>query len=666
MNASSIRQVSILCIVFFLVFGMLKTHPVFGSDKISAENKKELEALDAMLKHYNSVLLPDTKSTGMFDALVMNEGRLKSLYRLLRRMRAPQAEIVDYWAGRMLDLTFAGKIVETLKQSLVFARDATELEQTGDVYREVYDADQTVRYHTGYTADEKTDLIRRLNVPGRLRELKRVIINILEDMGYLNRDVNPEWAPVYGFLRGDLAGMVHLASNKRTESLEFSHSSADAYYWEWTDEKPTLVDKAYEELKRLKLERESAHVTLVFADFKPDLPVEFLESNMSLNAYLDAIIAYDEEVIWLFNLREVKEDHSLQQDLNSLFRIRESVRRRKALLTGGRRLFAGSLLLEIAEMSVRGDRFARSDNLNYQAILYASIALRLNSSNESASQIIARCSERLRELDPQKLTAVEFIRHGFSYAVTGDYDNALEILEKGALAHPNDDHLLEWYVVVSYATDGLESAVSIWRQKHPERGLGKWGGNRIRPDVAYLAYLGLWDFAEDAESKNMLYALIKHYSLAHRAVAVFKDIDHKWMKKQQEILRDKIFAIYKKLPLKPEPPDQARRYSAEAQQYLEQREWKLAEGKYMQALEQAPWWPEAHYNLALVTVVNWGPSPLAVQEMELYLELEPNGTHVRNARKKSKRWKGLIQQAVNSGGAFIEGLPFLITPDVAK
>jgi hypothetical protein len=39
----------------------------------------------------------------------------------------------------------------------------------------------------------------------------------------------------------------------------------------------------------------------------------------------------------------------------------------------------------------------------------------------------------------------------------------------GNLTYPDDGLLLEWYVVVSYVTDGLGSAESIWRQNHHVR-----------------------------------------------------------------------------------------------------------------------------------------------------------------------------------------------------
>lgn len=629
----------------------------------------ELEVLEEMLEYYNGVFRYEaTGSTGRSESVLMNLGRLESLYSLLDRMRKPEAELVGYCAGRMLDLNFATQIVETLKQIPTLSREATELQKAGDEYRKVTDTAKTVRYHRAFDGEKRKELLRKLDVPGRLRTLKRIIINILDEIGYLNPDpdVNPEWARVYRFLQDDLVSMVQVASDNRTEDFDLLSGMRESYWDNLVKDKsvPALVKKTYEALKWLREARMDALVTLVSNEIIPDLPVEFLENNLSLNAYLDFVIAYDKGVIRLYNLfEEVKQDSVPPEDLSGIFLIRESLHRRMDLLKGGRRLFTVTQLLGIAEMCVSGDNYERSANSINQAILYASMVLRLDPANESASQIIERCSEKLRDLDPHKLTVEEFIRQGFNYAVAGDYDSALRILTKGTLVYPSDNNLQEWHVVVSYATDGLESAVSIWRQKHPDRGPDGWRGGAISSNVAYLAYKGLYDFAERAENKKMLYASFKHYSLAHRAAAELKDYDDTWMKEEQRILGNKIFAIYKQLPLKPEPSEQARRYAEEAQQHIEQGMWQLAEGRFRQALEEAPWWPEGHYNFALVTGAIYWPSPLAVQEMELYLGLAPNGTHVRNARKKLKTWNDAIQKAVNRGAQVSEGLPFLITPN---
>jgi len=632
--------------------------------------EEELEVLEEMLEYYNfgAFAREATGSTGRSESQLMNLGRLESLYILLDYMRKPEAELVDYCAGRMLDLNFATQIVETLKEIPTLSRETTELQKAGDEYRKVTDTAETVRYHRAFDGEKRKELLRKLDVPGRLRTLKRIMINMLDEIGYLNPDpdVNPEWAQVYEFLQEDLASMVQSASIRRKEDSELLTSMRDVLANSVVEDMSvsTPVRESYEELKRLRTEREDALVDLVSAGLIPGLPVEFLENNMFLNAYMDSIIAYDKEEIRLFNmLKEVEKDSELLDTSACLFIIKKTLHQRVDLLKGDRRLFAATQLLGIAEMCVSGDNYARSANSINQAILYASMALRLDPANESASQIIERCSERLRELDPHKLTAEEFIRQGFNYAVSGDYDSALRILTKGSLVYPNNNNLLEWHVVVSYVTDGLDSAVSIWRQKHPERGPDGWRGGAIRPNVAYLAYKGLYDFAERAESEKMLYASFKHYSLAYRAAAGLKDYDYTWMKEEQQLLRDKIFTIYKQLPLRPEPSDQAKYYAEEAQQYIEQGMWQLAEGRFRQALEKAPWWPEGYYNLALVTGAIYWPSPLAVQEMELYLDLAPNGTYVRNAKNKLKAWNGAIRKAVNRGAQVSEGLPFLITPD---
>jgi len=650
-----------------VVFAVLTGLWLVAGTVHGTESPDEIKALDAMLKHYDLELPRSSKRVGLIEEYMLLVANIRSVDTVLDQIRQPQAEIVRYWAMHMLDEEFAGEIKDILEKAQIDSEKIRGLSSNASMYQLMSQDANAIRYHTDFTSAQKTELMRRADVPGRLNKVQKSIIEILKEIGYLNPHINRKWKPVYSFLKADLTILVDAAFKVRESQLDMFSAMKDAM-WGTVDKgnaDPQELEEAYRELKRLHAKKASAFLAFVANGLRPDLPIEALENDVLLNAHLDAVITYDQKVIQVFNLKTIKEKRGAQIILDGIFHVRRSIRRRLILLRKGRRLFTGSILTEIAEMSISGDRFTRSDAYIYQTLRYASMAVRFNPLNKTASQIVARAYKRLKELDPLTLTAVEFLRKGHSYALTGDHDKALETLAAGHLAYPDDEPLLQWYVVVSYVTNGMKSAEAIWRQKHAEAKKDSWFRNHTGAEVAYMVYQGLFDLAELAQKQSMLYATLKHYTLAYGAAAELKHYGYAaWAREEQEQLSGRSIELYKQLPLKPKPSDPARHYAAEAQDHLKRQEWQLAEEKYKQALEQAPWWPDGHYNLALIYGALYWPSPLAVREMELYLELAPNGAHIQEAREKLQVWNRTIREAVDRGAQVSDDLPMLIVPDV--
>jgi len=88
---------------------------------------------------------------------------------------------------------------------------------------------------------------------------------------------------------------------------------------------------------------------------------------------------------------------------------------------------------------------------------------------------------------------------------------------------------------------------------------------------------------------------------------------------------------YRDMPVKPALPEEARKFKVQAAV------------RYFDALKIAPWWPEGHFNRALL-LGEAGNYEKAVVEMRKYLMLVPEAPDARAAQDKIYGW-----------GAFPEG-----------
>lgn len=96
---------------------------------------------------------------------------------------------------------------------------------------------------------------------------------------------------------------------------------------------------------------------------------------------------------------------------------------------------------------------------------------------------------------------------------------------------------------------------------------------------------------------------------------------------------------YRSLPAKPELPESARRYKVQAEAAVAEKRYDDAMGLFSSALELAPWWPEGHFNEAMLWA-DRGAYGLAVDEMKKYLALVPEAADARAAQDKIYVWEG--------------------------
>ena len=95
------------------------------------------------------------------------------------------------------------------------------------------------------------------------------------------------------------------------------------------------------------------------------------------------------------------------------------------------------------------------------------------------------------------------------------------------------------------------------------------------------------------------------------------------------------------------PTEDARRHVAEANIYLEQRDYTNAITAYRNVIKTNPWWGVVYYNLAHVYATNQQHGK-AIRTMKHYLMLQPHSTRSRKAKDAIYKWETLKEQSHKS------------------
>lgn len=97
-------------------------------------------------------------------------------------------------------------------------------------------------------------------------------------------------------------------------------------------------------------------------------------------------------------------------------------------------------------------------------------------------------------------------------------------------------------------------------------------------------------------------------------------------------------------PSKPVLPEEARKLKVQAEGAVREKKFKEAADLYAEALNATPWWPEGHFNRALV-LGETGDYVMAMREMKHYLQLAPDAPNARAAQDKIYDWERLESKA---------------------
>lgn len=152
--------------------------------------------------------------------------------------------------------------------------------------------------------------------------------------------------------------------------------------------------------------------------------------------------------------------------------------------------------------------------------------------------------------------------------------------------------------------------------------------------------------ADSAQRNNDAARAFKAYS---RAYALMTEKDQGAAQ-----VKERLIALYSKLPEKPALPEACRRLRVQAEAKIKEPNYGAAMKLLEKLLEIAPWWPEGHYNVALLSVqlkpvkaenliitVPLQPKnyQYAIEHMKTYLMLEPGSGNARTAQDKIYEWE---------------------------
>ena len=141
------------------------------------------------------------------------------------------------------------------------------------------------------------------------------------------------------------------------------------------------------------------------------------------------------------------------------------------------------------------------------------------------------------------------------------------------------------------------------------------------------------DFGRRADAERFWDAL---YVLKHNATG---DLPAPAESAADTAAFDKAVTFYRNRSVKPDLPENARRFKVQAEAAVREKRYDDAIHLYAKGLAVAPWWPEGHYNRALL-LGEAGRKPEAVREMKKYLQLEPSAPDARAAQDKIYEWGG--------------------------
>lgn len=105
---------------------------------------------------------------------------------------------------------------------------------------------------------------------------------------------------------------------------------------------------------------------------------------------------------------------------------------------------------------------------------------------------------------------------------------------------------------------------------------------------------------------------------------------------------EKEATAYRALAVKPSLPEQARKSKVQAEFAFEEKRFEDAVGLYEKALKVAPWWPDGHFNRALILAELYRYEE-AVREMKRYLRLSPDAADARAAQDKIYQWESKLE-----------------------
>ena len=106
---------------------------------------------------------------------------------------------------------------------------------------------------------------------------------------------------------------------------------------------------------------------------------------------------------------------------------------------------------------------------------------------------------------------------------------------------------------------------------------------------------------------------------------------------------NEVVANYLAANPKPSLPEEARKFKVQAEFAVQEKQFDRAVELYGKALEIAPWWPQGHFNRAII-LGELKKYRKAMLEMKRYLQLAPDASDARAAQDKVYQWESAAGQ----------------------
>jgi tetratricopeptide (TPR) repeat protein len=292
--------------------------------------------------------------------------------------------------------------------------------------------------------------------------------------------------------------------------------------------------------------------------------------------------------------------------------------------------------------------------LTDQALADYDEALKLGFSNSTiylnrgmALKDKARYTEALRDFDQalemDPTAKIIFAYQGDSLFALGQYQKAAQDYEQYLASYPKDEIHIALQGLAYYKLGQMDMArVDAGKVAELDPRLAAvFSGDRL---------LGVFDLEKRREVvKNSLAAELRAeaagrwseaFEASERAFSHMMGYTKEDQAAQQKIV-ESFLRVYPKLAVKPALPESARRFEVQAQSYVDNKEFTKAIEAY--GFEEALvfWYPDAHFNRALVLGEQKQYSP-AIYEMNTYLKLFPGAPDARADQDKIYEWESKI------------------------
>jgi len=253
------------------------------------------------------------------------------------------------------------------------------------------------------------------------------------------------------------------------------------------------------------------------------------------------------------------------------------------------------------------------------------------------AETVGAFNEAIRQ-DPNKLNYFSF--RGIALAHLKRYQEAIVDLDRYLSSIPGDAFHLWWQGEAFMKTGQVDRARTNVRKliELEPRLAVNFSGDRA---------LDLYDLEKRQTMAKQVLVMAQEAASNGRWPEAFQEYERArtWVTGLTEqgrtdgaTIEEGLRRTYAKLSTKPDLPEAARRFGVQAVSMFEQKKYGEAVALYQKAFGVAPWWPEGHFNSALL-LADQHRFTEAIAYMKIFLELTPNSPDARAAQDKVYEWE---------------------------